>query len=122
MNVKTMKDFLDITQPDGDAAIREFMTEGRAALARLVEIAVEGQGGQSNRVANFLLAWWNASRDGGFDFTHLWNVDEAIARDMMTATAFLATTRTYAGEYGHQRAMEHLVNTYTYPKKRHRRA
>lgn len=121
MNVRTMKDFIDTPQTESEAAIRESITAGKDALARLVKIAVEGGGGQSSRVANFLLAWWNASRDGGFDFTHLWNVDEAIAHDMMAATAFLATTRTYANEYGHQDAMEYLVDTYTYSRKKRRR-
>jgi hypothetical protein len=40
----------------------------RAALARLIKIA-KGDTGQSRRVADFLLAWWNAGSCGSFDLT-----------------------------------------------------
>jgi len=40
----------------------------RAALDRLIQIA-KGGTGQSRKVANFLLAWWNAEACGGFDLT-----------------------------------------------------
>ena len=49
------------------------------ALNRLLTIA-KGNAGQSRFVANFLLAWWNAGRDGGFDLTYLWNVDVEDSR------------------------------------------
>ena len=39
-----------------------------AALDRLLAIA-RSDTGQSRRVANFLLAWWNAGACGGFDLT-----------------------------------------------------
>lgn len=117
-----MEDFASMPPDEAETATGQFTKDGREALARLVKIAVEDRSGQARRVASFLLAWWNADRDGGFDFTHLWNVDEGIARDMMAVTAFLAMTRTYASEYGHQQAMEHLVNTYTHGVKKRRRA
>lgn len=120
MNVKTMKDFRDMTADEAQAAAAEFTKDGREALARLVELAVGGDGGQAARVGNFLLAWWNASRDGGFDFTHLWNVDESLARDMMTVTAFLTLTRSYADSYGYQQEMEKLVGFYSQKKRRRR--
>lgn len=37
--------------------------------------------GQSQRVANFLLAWQNAEENGPWDPTDLWNVDTAVAED-----------------------------------------
>jgi hypothetical protein len=40
--------------------------------------------GQARRVANFLLAWHNAEENGGWDPVDLWNVDAAIADDMLT--------------------------------------
>lgn len=52
-----------------------------AALGRLIAIAGSDTG-QAGRVVNFLLAWWNAARCGGFDLTDLWAVDRAIAGDM----------------------------------------
>jgi len=74
-----------------DAALPETT---KAAIERLVRIA-QSDTGQSCRVANFLLAWWNAEACGGFDLTDLWGVDAAIAADMVMVFAILASiTRT----------------------------
>lgn len=53
----------------------------RFALEKLLNIAHEDTG-QGRRVANFLLAWWNAEVHGGFDLTDLANVDPHVAEDM----------------------------------------
>lgn len=66
--------------PDAEPAI--------AALARLFCIA-KGDTGQAGRVARFLLAWWNASDNGGFDLTDLFYVDLEIGRDMVTVMGFM---------------------------------
>ena len=39
--------------------------------------------GPSRRVANFLPAWHNAEQNEGWDPTDLWNVDTAVAEDML---------------------------------------
>src|SRR5581483_5847950 len=52
------------------------------ALGRLCAIARRDTG-QSRRVASFLLAWHNAEENGGWDPTDLWNVDTAVAEDLM---------------------------------------
>lgn len=83
------------------------------ALARLVKIG-QSDTGQSRRVANFLLAWWNAERDGGFDFTDLWNVDRAIADDMLAVIALIARDHCYADTYGYQEAMEWMVREWRF--------
>lgn len=70
----------DVDGPDGEPAI--------AALARLFAIA-KGDTGQAGRVARFLLAWWNASDNGGFDLTDLFYVDLEIGRDMVTVMGFM---------------------------------
>ena len=62
------------------------MSDGRAALERLIRIA-QADTGQSRKVANFLLAWWNAAECGGFDMTDVWGVDTAIAVDMLRVFA-----------------------------------
>lgn len=49
----------------------------RFALEKLLNVAHEDTG-QGRRVANFLLAWWNAEVHGGFDITDLANVDPHI--------------------------------------------
>lgn len=87
------------------------------ALARLVAIA-KSDTGQSRRVANFLLAWWNADRDGGFDFVDLWNVDEAIADDMTIVFAMVARHRHYPDAYGLGPDFEQIVTIWRSPKRR----
>lgn len=65
-----------------------------AALRRLIAIAKRDTG-QSRRVADFLLAWWNAGTCGGFDLTDLWAVDTAIAQDMLTVFGLVARVSEY---------------------------
>jgi hypothetical protein len=66
----------------------------KAALDRLIGIA-QRDTGQSRNVANFLLAWWNASECGGFDLTELWGVDAAIAAEVLAVFAILPAFRYY---------------------------
>lgn len=80
----------------------------RAALDRLVEIA-RGDTGQCRRVANFLLAWWNAADCGGFDLTDLWNVDRAIADDILAVASLIARRHAYPDAFGYQAQFERLV-------------
>ena len=79
-----------------------------AALRRLVEIA-KGDSGQCSKVANFLLAWWNAAECGGFDLTDLWAVDSEIAKDILTVTGLVARRHDYPTAYGFRPEFEHLV-------------
>jgi hypothetical protein len=62
----------------------------REAFERLLRIA-HSDTGQSRRVADFILAWWNADSLGGFDLADLFAVDKAIARDMTSVFAWLAS-------------------------------
>lgn len=61
----------------------------RFALEKLLNFAHEDTG-QGRRVANFILAWWNAEVHGGFDLTDLDNVDPHIAEDMVIIFTWLA--------------------------------
>ena len=61
----------------------------RAAFERLLRIA-RSDTGQSHRVANFLLAWWNADSSGGFDLADIFAVDRKIGREMATVVSGLA--------------------------------
>ena len=72
----------------------------RAALERLIEVAHRDTG-QSRKVANFLLAWWNAQECGGFDPTDLWNVDRSIAEDMLTVFGLLIHCINYPDTLGY---------------------
>lgn len=87
------------------------------AIERLLKVA-RSNTGQSVRCANFLLAWWNATRDGGFDLTDLWNVDEELADDMITVFRLVANHRHYADHYGFGPEFEALVEQHRRPKRR----
>ena len=68
--------------------------EVRAALERLIKIA-KSDTGQSRRVADFLLAWWNAGNCGSFDLTTMWGCDSAIVDDMATVFRFVGHHNEY---------------------------
>lgn len=68
--------------------------KGAEALARLITIAKRNTG-QSKRVADFLLSWWNSTSGGGFDLTDFWSVDEEIADDMLAVIGLIRQTRAY---------------------------
>ena len=65
----------------------------RFALEKLLNVAHEGTG-QGRRVANFILAWWNAAVHGGFDLTDLADLDPEICEDMITVFTFIAREET----------------------------
>jgi len=79
-----------------------------APIRRLIATA-RGDTGQSRRVANFLLAWWNASDCGGFDLTDFWAVDKKIADDMLATAALIAGHHDYPDSYGLREDFEGLV-------------
>jgi hypothetical protein len=90
--------------------------EAFGAARRLVEVASvptrAAITGQSRKVANFLLAWWNASRDGGWDPTDLWNVDEEIRRDMLIVLRWLAESHCYIDKFGLREQMVAMHGIY----------
>jgi hypothetical protein len=65
-----------------------------AALSRLVTIG-HGHSGQCVYVRQFLLAWWNAGENGGFDLANLFCVDDQIAADMVTVFVMVASVMAY---------------------------
>lgn len=81
------------------------------ALTRLIDIA-RGPTGQSRRVADFLLAWWNASACGAFDLTALWGVDDPIAADMVTVFGLIASVNQYPDALGYDQQFKTIVQTW----------
>jgi hypothetical protein len=71
----------------------------RAALDCLVAVA-QSDTGQARRVANFLLAWWNAGACGGFDLTDLWMLDRAIADNILAVARLISVRHEYPTAYG----------------------
>ncbi|RIA46224.1 hypothetical protein DFR49_0757 [Hephaestia caeni] len=82
----------------------------REAIARLFDLA-QSDTGQARRVADFLLAWWNAEELGGFDIANLFSLDHAIAADMATVFAFLGSRpdAIYADAFGRGDEMQKLI-------------
>lgn len=80
----------------------------RRALRRLLAMA-QTDTGQARCVANLLLAWWNASACGGFDFCELWAVSDPVRADMLDVIGLIARDRQAATHYGLGDAFEILV-------------
>ena len=72
-----------------------------AALDRLLVIA-QRHSGQSRKVADFLLAWWNTGDCGGWDPTDLWGVDDVIAADMLTVVHLIRDKAVYPDTLGYK--------------------
>lgn len=88
-----------LEQDRKDAANPTLRKKGTDALARLINIA-QRDTGQSKRVADFLLSWWNATGCGGFDLTDFWSVDAEIADDMLVVIGLIRQTRAYPDTLG----------------------
>lgn len=86
----------------------------KAALERLLAIA-KSDTGQSRRCANFLLAWWNAADNGGFDLTDLWGVDHEIAMDMVTVFVLISACHHYPDTLGYKREFEAIWKQWREP-------
>jgi hypothetical protein len=72
----------------------------RAALDRLIRVAQDDTG-QSRHVADLLLAWYNASENGGFDFTSFWAIDDALVADSLRLITWISRSRAYPDEIGY---------------------
>ena len=85
--------------------------EQKAALERLLVIASRGTG-QSRRVADFLLAWWNAGSCGGFDFTTMWGCDTVIVNDMVTVFVYVGHNANYPDAIGYGSQFEAIFRAW----------
>ncbi|WP_334022016.1 hypothetical protein [Burkholderia orbicola] len=83
----------------------------RAALERLVEHA-RGDTGQSRRVADFLLAWWNAGQCGSYDLTTAWGVDDTIMDDMCVVFRLASRANSYPDTLGYGPQFEAIVRAW----------
>jgi hypothetical protein len=84
------------------------------ALDRLFAIARRDTH-QSKHVSDFLLAWWNADRDGRFNLTSLWNLDTAICEDLSIVFNLIASTRCYPDAFGYDTSIRGLVKQWRHP-------
>ena len=83
-------------------------TDQKAALEHLIAIA-QSDTGQARRVADFLLAWWNAGECGGFDLSNLWGVDASIAEDMVIVFGYVAGANAYPDALGFNVQFQSIV-------------
>lgn len=81
------------------------------ALIRLLDIAVRDTG-QSRRVADFLLAWWNAGICGGFDITAAWSLDDSIAEDVIAVFGLAVRSNSYPDTLGYGEKFKRAVNAW----------
>ncbi|MFP3709295.1 hypothetical protein SB783_35350 [Paraburkholderia sp. SIMBA_009] len=83
----------------------------RKALERLLDIA-RGDTGQSRRVADFLLAWWNPANCGSYDITTGWGLDEDIANDVCTVFRLATRANRYPDTLGYAAQFEAVVRAW----------
>lgn len=81
----------------------------KQSLENLLKIA-RGDTGQSRRVADFLLAWWNASQCGGYDLTTAWGLDEDIMEDVCVVFRLGSRANSYPDTLGYGPQFEALVH------------
>ena len=80
----------------------------KADVGFLLEVA-ERDTGQSVRVRNFLLAWWNAEECGGFDLTDLWKLDMEIVEAMQRILFVLPSYQFYPDRLGYGARFERMA-------------
>ena len=85
------------------------MLEGeKQALEKLLKIA-SGDTEQSRKVADFLLAWWNAGKCGGYDLTTAWGINDEIVEAMTTVFRLASRAHSYPDTLGYSEQFEALV-------------
>lgn len=78
------------------------------ALERLLEVA-KNDTGQSRRVADFLLAWWNAPECGAWDPTDLWSLDTDLGEAIVIVLGYMLRARLYPDKLGFEDEFKALV-------------
>jgi hypothetical protein len=81
------------------------------APSRLLPVAAS-ETGQSRRVADFLLAWWNSGSYGAFDITTAWGLDAALAKDVITVFALAARCNNYPDTLGYGDEFKRVVHAW----------
>jgi hypothetical protein len=83
-----------------DQAVPVRLRRAQRTLERLFKIASENDTGQARRVADFLLSGHKAAENGGWDPVALWNVDEAMAEDMVLVLRWIHVCHCYPDQLG----------------------
>ena len=86
------------------------------AIDRLISVASVPTG-QGERVARFLLAWWNSDDWGGFCPLDLRGVDAELSDAMLTVLAHLAKRGGYPDDYGYGEKFDQLCSLWAHLKR-----
>lgn len=89
----------------------EMLEPEKAALERLLKIA-QGDTGQSRRVADFLLAWWNSGQCGSYDLTTAWGLDDDIVDDVCAVFRLASRAHSYPDTLGYGPQFEAVVRAW----------
>jgi hypothetical protein len=95
---------------------RTLNRETICAIDRLISVASVPTG-QGERVARFLLAWWNSDEWGGFCPLDLRGVDTELSHAMLTAMAHLAKRGGYPDDYGYGDQLNELCILWSHLKR-----
>jgi hypothetical protein len=83
----------------------------RQALDNLLRHA-QGDTGQSRRVADFLLAWWNLSECGKHDLTTAWGLDDDLMEDVCVVFRLASRANSYPDTLGYGPQFEAVVRAW----------
>lgn len=78
------------------------------ALERLLA-AARNDTGQSRRVADFLLSWWNSASFGAWDPTDLWGLDVDLSDAILVMLGYINRARRYPDSLGYEDEFKALV-------------
>lgn len=84
-------------------------TREHEALERLLAVAARATG-QSRRVADFLLAWWNSGSCGAFDITTAWGLDDTLVEDLITVLALAVRGGSYPDALGYEEGFKRVLH------------
>lgn len=83
----------------------------RQALENLLEHA-QRDTGQSRRIADFLLAWWNPSACGKYDITAAWGLDDDLMEDVCVVFRLASRANSYPDTLGYGPQFEAVVRAW----------
>ncbi|MFM0342449.1 DUF7673 family protein [Paraburkholderia fungorum] len=91
--------------------LEEITPAERQALETLLKHA-QGDTGQSRRIADFLLAWWNPSACGKYDLTTAWGLDDNLMGDVCTVFRLASRANSYPDTLGYGPQFEAVVRAW----------
>ncbi len=88
-----------------------FGDKHHAALQRLFDIAKHDTG-QSRRVADFLMAWWNPDDLGRWDFRDFWALDRVICDDILLVMDGIRWAQSYPDALGYKQDIMAVIRAW----------